>query len=116
MNKKDEEFLKKTKESLNLYDKKFQWKEYNKKTNSLYRFGLFNINNNNYIVSGISFFKNIVTFELENNEKIKIKYDIINNKPINQGFIIDSKYKTFIKQLKLFISDYLKDLSDKLRD
>lgn len=86
---------------------------YEKETNTLYRFGWFYINGYKYSVSGWSFKKGIVTFENESTG-CKIKYDLQSNDVVGQKFIKDSCCIKYLKMIRLWLSERLRKISDKL--
>ena len=82
-------------------------------TESLLRFGIFNINGQDYQIISWSFKKGIVTFE-KIGSNINVKYSIEENKTILNNFKKKPTFINFIDKIRLFLSIKLKDLSDKL--
>lgn len=104
--------------SLQVYAKSsgsfFKHIKYENETNSLYRFGLFNINGHIYSICSWNFKNNIVVFEHEETHN-KIKYDINNDNVIDQPFFKSSFICCRIKSIKRKLAYILRILSDKLQ-
>lgn len=81
-------------------------------TESLYRFGLFDLDGNIYSISAWHFKDNIVTFEHETSHK-KIKFSI-DQKNMLTVFEKETLFKKNVRYLRNTLSNLLKDLSDKL--
>lgn len=88
--------------------------EYKKETGSLYRYGWFIINGYKYSISGWKLKDGIITFENEISGE-KIKYDIINSDVVNKTFIKDSLLISMIKKVRITLSKWLRNISDKLQ-
>ena len=92
-----------------------RYKKYMKRTNSLYRLGIFKINGISYAIIGINYKKNIISFESLNNKEI-VKYDYTNNKVLSGEFKKEKFISTLLNDIRFKLHLLLKDLSDKLRD
>jgi len=82
----------------------------NKQTNTLYRFGIFQINSVDYSISTIIFKKNKIVFESDRGLKIKIILGDIETYNFPDCYFSCKKYI-----LKKYIISKLKDLSDFLQ-
>jgi hypothetical protein len=92
----------------------FKYHPIDKKTNSLYRFGWFEFNDELFFVYNWNIRKQLVTF-LNQDETIKVifsleKDDFIKNKEL----LFPSFFSRIKKQLRLKIKKFLKELSEKL--
>jgi len=88
--------------------------EYEKDTESLYRFGWFIINDYKYSISGWKIAGGIITFENEENGE-KFKYNMGEHEVIAKPFIKDNLVKKLIKKIRFTLSQWLRELSDKLQ-
>ena len=98
--------------SLNSSAYDVQHKPNHRQTESLYRFGWFIINDHIYSISEWSFIKGHVTFESENG--YKVKYSIPNKITIDGDFKKNSFIEKITRKVRIKLSTWLKDLSDKL--
>jgi len=113
MTTQDIENLDKLKTSLDASTYKVRYEQNYRDTESLYRFGWFYINDYKYSVSGWAFLKGIVTFESE--DGYKVKYSIPNKLTFVNEFKKDTFISKNIKKVRIKLSKWLKDLSDKLQ-
>jgi len=88
--------------------------EFEKNTESLYRFGWFIINGYKYSISGWKFLVGIVVFENEL-DGTKIKYNIPDKAIIGTAFRKDTWVVSNIKKIRRILSNLLRKLSDKLQ-
>lgn len=84
-----------------------------KHTESLYRYGIFEFDGQEYSISAWKFITDVVTFENEKTQK-KIKFSIKTREVIYGEFERTSFIEKNVKYIRNTLSIWLKDLSDKL--
>lgn len=97
-------------------NKNFRFKYYSneKKTNSLYRFGWFEFNDELFFVYNWNFRKKTVTF-LNKNENIKVVFSINDDDFIkNKELLFPSFFKMLKKKIRYKLKKILKEISEKL--